>query len=155
MRLVDVELAVRGRHPATAALAGETAALLEGIPAASPAAAIYHEVARRAGEPPEQLEPLLEQGREMVPQLAGEEGVRLGSWTEAARIAAASRDRRFFASRATRSQLEQMARDPSLPPSARSALLRVWTEVDADGERDWEKLERELTAMLRSFGSQG
>jgi hypothetical protein len=151
-RLVDVELAVRGRHPATATLAGETAALLEGIPAASPAAAIYHEVARRAGEPPEQLEPLLEQGREMVPQLAGEEGVKLGSWTEAARIAAGNRDQRFFASRATRSRLEQIVGEPTLPPSARSALLRIRTQVESPGEPDYAALERELAGVLRMLG---
>jgi hypothetical protein len=151
-RLVDLDLAVRGRHPETAALASETAALLDGIGAATPAARIYREVARRAGEPATELEPLLNEGREVVPFYAGEERVKLGSWVEAARIAAANRDRRFFASRATRSQLEQVARDSSLPASARLALLRVRTEVESSRKLDWTALERDLTALLRELG---
>jgi hypothetical protein len=151
-RLVDVELAVRGRDPATAQLATETAMLLEGIPGAAPAAGIYHEVARRAGEPAERLEPLLEDGREVVPQMAGEEGVRLGAWIESARIAAATRDRGFFASRATRSQLERMAETPDLPASARSSAGRLRVAVETASEQEWSLLERELAALLRSLG---
>jgi hypothetical protein len=154
-RLVDVELAVRGRDPAAAQLATETAILLEGISGAAPAAGIYHEVARRAGEPAERLEPLLEVGRKTVPQTAGEEGVRLGAWIESARIAAAMRDRGFFASRATRSRLERMARDPSLPPAARSAVTRIQAEVGSGGAPEWSILERELSGLLRSLGGQG
>lgn len=151
-RLVDVELAIRGRDPAAAQLATETAMLLDGISGAAPAAGVYHEIARRAGEPAERLEPLLEVGRETVPQMAGEEGVRLGAWIESARIAAATRDRAFFASRATRSQLERMARDPSLPPAARSAVTRIQAEVDSEGEPAWETVGRETAALLRVLG---
>ena len=150
-RLVDVELAVRGRDPAAARLATETAMLLEGIGGAAPAASIYHEIARRAGEPTERLEPLLKTGRETVPQMADEEGVKLGAWIESARIAAATRDRGFFASRATRSQLERMARDPSLPPAARSAVTRIQAAVGSGGAPEWSGLERELSGLLRSL----
>lgn len=152
VRVVDVELAVRGLDPATAQLATETAMLLEGIPGAAPAASIYREVSRRAGEPAEALEPLLRDGREVVPQLAGEERVRLGAWIESARIAAATRDRGFFASRATRSQLERMARDPSLPPAARSAAARIQAEVGSGAGVDWAVMDRDLALVLRVLG---
>lgn len=150
-RLVELELAVRGRDPAVRPLAAETAALLDGIPAAGPAAALYRELARRAGEEPARLEPLLEQGRGVVPRLAGEEPVELGAWTEAARIAAAGGAGDFFASRATRSRMERMARDPSLPPAARSTMERVGTAV-ASPAPEWPAVERELAGVLRSLG---
>jgi hypothetical protein len=151
-RLVDVELAVRGRDPATAQLATETAILLEQIPAASPAAGIYRQLAGRAGEPAERLEPLLAQGRELVPQMADEERVKLGAWLESARIAAATRDREFFASRTNRSRLKRMAGDAGLPPSARSAAERIRIALEASSDQDWGLLERELVALLRSLG---
>lgn len=151
-RMVDVELAVRGRDPATAQFATETAILLEGIQGAAPAAGIYREVARRAGEPAERLEPLLEQGREVVPQIAGEEGVKMGAWLESARIAAATRDRAFYASRATRSQLERMARDSSLDPAAQNAVDRIRAATASPGDDDWASVQREATTLLRLLG---
>ena len=126
--------------------------LLEGIPVADSAAGIYRQLARRAGEPAERLEPLLAQGRELVPQMADEERVRLGAWLESARIAAATRDRDFFASRANRSRLKRMAGDAGLPPSARSAAARVRIAVEAASDQDWSLLERELAGLLRSLG---
>lgn len=150
-RLVDLELAVRGRDPATAQLATETAILLEGISAAAPTG-IYHQIARRAGEPPERLEPLLKEGRELVPQMAGEEQVKLGAWIESARIAAATRDHGFFASRANRSQFKRMAEDATLPPSARSTAARLRIAVETAFAQDWSLLERELAGLLRSLG---
>lgn len=150
-RLVDLELAVRGRSPAAAALASETALLLEGIPASGPSATIYREIARRAGEPPEQLEPLLERGRDMVPLLAGEERVELGAWAEAARIAAARGDRDFFESRATRSQVERTAGSNGLEPSARSALERIRAALESE-PADLPAVEREATVLLGLLG---
>lgn len=146
-RLVDLELAVRARGPEAAALASETAMLLEGIPASGPTATIYREIARRAGEPPEQLEPLLEQGRDMVPLLAGEERVELGAWTEAARIAAARRDRDFFES----SQLERIAGTAGLEPPARAALERIRAALESD-PADLPAVGREATALLGLLG---
>ena len=151
-RLVDVELAVRGRDPAASQLATETAMLLEGIPGAAPAAALYRQVAQRAGGPPQRLQPLLEQGREVVPRMAGEKWVKLGAWVESARIAAAIRDRDFFASPATRSQLERMARDPSLDPAARSAVQRTRAATDSPGTADWGSIQREAATLLRLLG---
>jgi len=151
VRLVDLELAVRGRDPATAQLATETALLLEGLSAAAPAG-LYHQIARRAGEPAERLEPLLREGRRLVPQMAGEERVKLGAWIESARIAAATRDQRFFASRANRSQLKRMAEDATLPPSARSTAARLRIVVETASAQDWSLLERELAGLLRSLG---
>jgi hypothetical protein len=150
-RLVDLELAVRARSPAAAALASETAMLLEGIPASGPTATIYREIARRAAEPPEQLEPLLAQGRELVPLLAGVERVELGAWTEAARIAAARGDRDFFESRAARSQLERMAGTPGLEPSARTALERIRAGLESE-PADLRAVERDATALLGLLG---
>jgi hypothetical protein len=150
-RLVDVELAVRGRDPATAQLATETAMLLDGIDGGPPAASIYRDVAARAGEPAERLQPLLDEGRKLVPQMAGEEEVRLGAWLESARIAAATRDRGFFATRATRSRLKGMAEDAGLPPAARGAASRIRTAAESSSDQDWGLLERELAGMLRSL----
>jgi hypothetical protein len=152
-RLVDLRLAVRARDPAAKRLAAEVAGLLEALPASGPATAVYREVERRAGGPPEALEPLLERGERAASRLAGGEAVALGAWAEAARLAAARRDAAFFRARASRDALRRAAVDAALPAPARAAARRVDAALRAEGATDWPALGGDLDQLLGALGS--
>jgi hypothetical protein len=151
-RLVDLQLAARTRDPAVAAIAADVRALLRGIPASAPVQAIYREVERRAGEAGS-LTPLLTRGSVAVARLAGKERVEAGAWAEAARLAAARRDARFFRARASRAALDRAAARDDLPPPARAAGARLRVMLQADGPPDWPGIERAATELLAALGS--
>jgi hypothetical protein len=151
-RLTDLELAVRARDAAsTALLAAEIAALLEPVPASGPLAALYRDVGRRAGESPEQMEPLLAHGRGSTAHILGEDFVALGAWAEAALIASAHRDAGFFRSRTTKAVLNQTIEHASLDANVRGSVDRIQSTINAKGAPDWGALEAELTQLLRTL----
>jgi len=146
-RITDLEAAAAARDAAgTRQAAADVAALLGSLPAAGPAASLYDEVRRRAGEPAGALAPVLARGRGSAARLAGEDGVALGAWAEAARLAAARRDAAFFRSRETRAALDRAARAGALPGEARAAVERL--RRAGGGEPDWPALQRDATALL-------
>jgi hypothetical protein len=124
-------------------------ALLGALPAAGPAATVFDEIGRRAGEPPAELR---ERGRRSAARLAGEDGVALGAWAEAARLAAGRRDGGFFRARATRDALERFTGDAALPSAARPGLERIRAALAASGPPDWRALEGEATRLLAAAG---
>jgi hypothetical protein len=132
--------------------AGDVGALLDPLPAAGPASALYAELGRRAGEPPAATRALRERGRRTAARLAGEEGVGLGAWAEAARLAAARRDADFFRARATRGAMERAAGDPALAPSARAGVERIRAALAAPAGPDWGAVEREAARILADAG---
>ena len=149
-RITDLEAAAAARDAGgTRQAAADVAALLDSLPAAGPAASVYDEVGRRAGEPAAALEPVLERGRRSAARLAGEDGVALGAWAEAARLAAARRDAAFFHARATRKALERAARIGVVPPSGDAALVRLRS---VSGAPDWAALQRDATELLAATG---
>ena len=138
---------------ASARLAAEAAALLESIPAGAPAATMYRVIARRAGAPGDELEPLLEQARVAASELAGGELVQLGAWTQAARIAAARRDAEFFRARESLLVLEGRRDWRACPKPRVAQLQRVRSNLASGGPPDWSALERQLTDLLGVLGS--
>jgi len=148
-RITELEAAsAAGDSAAARRAAAEVGALLEPLPAAGPAIAVYAEIGRRAGEPAAALATVRERGRETAARLAGEDGVALGAWAEAARLAAARRDAEFFRARATRDALARAAHDPSLPAEARAAAERARAALSAAAAPDWEAVEREAAGIL-------
>jgi hypothetical protein len=152
-RLVDLELAARAGDASAGPIAAEVLVLLQGLPASGPAQAVYRDVQRRAGEPPGTLDPLLERGSEAVARLAGTERVEAGAWAEAARLAAARQDARFFRARASRAALERIAGDAGTPAPARAAAGRLRDLPQGNGAPDWQAVQREATALLRALAS--
>jgi len=150
-RITDLQASAAARDAAgTRQAAADVAALLDSLPAAGAAAAVYDEVGRRAGEPAAALEPVLERGRRTAARLAGEDGVALGAWAEAARLAAARRDAAFFRSRDTRAALDRAAPSGAVPPAARAALDRLRSA--SAGEPDWTALQRDAAELLAAAG---
>jgi hypothetical protein len=152
-RLTDLEVAVQARDTAVANLAAQIAILLEGIPAAAPVASVYRDIARRDDDSPINLQPLLKFGRTRAAQLAGEDFVRLGAWTEAARMAAARRDAAFFNARATREVLSRSAKLAAIPDSARASISRIEAGLQSDRKPAWGALESELFSLLQMLAS--
>ena len=151
-RITDLEAAAAARDSlAVRRAAAEVGVLLGALPAAGPASSVYGEIGRRAGEPAAALAPARERGRRTAARLAGEEGVALGAWAEAARLAAGRRDDAFFHARATRGVLARTARDEALPPDARAAAERIRAAL-AEPAPDWGALEREAARLLAAAG---
>lgn len=149
-RLTDLQAAAEaGDAVGTGQAAADVRVLLDPLPAAGPAVAIYREVEGRAGESADALEPVLARGRQSAARLAGEEAVALGAWAEAARLAAARRDAAFFRARATRDALDRATRIDGLPTPAREALGRLRASSDPP---DWAVLQRDATALLAAAG---
>jgi hypothetical protein len=143
--------AATGDSAAARAAAADVARLLAPLPAGAPAAALYDELARRADEPAAAGEGERERGRRTAARLAGEGGVALGAWAEAARLAAARRDADFFRARATRRALERALGDPALPPPARAGTERIRAALPSPAP-DWGLLGREAARILASAG---
>jgi hypothetical protein len=149
-RLTDLEVAVAARDSGAAVIAGDIAFLLSGIDASGPLTTIYEAVRRRAGEPADQLTPLLEDGRDAVARLAGAESVALGTWAEAARLAAATRNVGFFRSPATRLVLGGDGVSQRDPTAARAAQ-RIRALAAGGNSTDWTTLESATTELLRDL----
>jgi hypothetical protein len=152
-RLTDLDASASARDSAAVRqAAADVAAILADLPASGPAASVYSEIGRRAGEPPSSLAPLLARGRRSVARLAGDDAVRLGAWAEAARLAAVARDAAFFRAKPTRDELDRASLLPDLPPSAAAALGRLSAEARA-GVPEWPALQSDATELLAAAGS--
>lgn len=82
----------------------------------------YVVIRDRAGAPPAELQPLLDEaGEEVMKYVVHADHVRLGAWAEAARIAARRRDAAFFTSSETRAAFRRAERIDELPEEARDA----------------------------------
>jgi hypothetical protein len=148
-RLVALELALgSGDVPGTARFAADIAALLEPVPAASPAARLYGEVSARAAEGTTVVAPLAERGEAGVLALLGEP-LLFGAAAETARIAALRRDARFFRDPGARTLFSHSA--VPLPPAADSARARVHAAFQAR-DPDWDALRRDTEALVRALG---
>jgi len=155
VRLVDLELAVRTRDSTLTRLTAEIVDLVEGLPAGSPVAEIYRDVARRAssGVTAESLEPILERGRDAASKLAGPDFVQLGAWAETGRIAARQHNSDFLTARENRSMLEWASGTSSLPQPAHALLQQLHSNLQVDGPPHWNNLERDFTELLKVTGS--
>jgi hypothetical protein len=104
----------------------------------------------RAGAPADSLRPLVESATERLGDRLGWEPLRLGAWTEAARLAAHRRDEAFFRDGASRTMLRRADRR-TMDPAARDALARVRAAMPAQGPPDWAVLGPALDAFLNEL----
>jgi hypothetical protein len=155
VRLVDLELAVRTRDTTLTRLTAEIVDLVEGLPAGSPVAEVYRDVARRAssGASTDALETTLERGRHAVSKLAGPDFVKLGAWAEAGRIGARQHNGDFLTARENRSMLEWALSSSSLPQAANALLQQLHSNLQVNSPPDWNNLERDFAELLKVTGS--
>jgi hypothetical protein len=151
---VDLEIAVWSRDSAASRLAGELALLLSSVPAGAPVAAMYRVVAQRTPEAsPEDVRPLLERAGAAASELTEPQTYQLAAWAEAARIAAARRDRDFFRAGESRSAVEWASQLTTLPQAVRATVERIRSALSDPGTPNWTALERDLIELLRLLGS--
>lgn len=151
--LVDLELAVRSRDiAATTELAGRVRGLLDEENGAGAIATLYDSIAKRAGEPPEQLAGLLKDGRENARSYVSEPYLDAGAWTEAARLAVQARDRHFFARRASLDEIARIVALPALTERGRAAAERVRATMATERAPEWNVLAADLDVLLGVLG---
>lgn len=111
------------------------------------------EIRDRAGDPPADLRPLLEEATERLEDRLDAGHLRLGAWTDAARLAARQRNAGFFRSGDAAPMLRLAERLTEGDSQAREAVTAVRRALPADGRADWIALETNLDALLRAVAS--
>lgn len=149
----QLELAVAGRQAdETADLARRMVQMLGDVTAGGTVSPTYEQIVQRAGQPPESLAELLNDGRENVAGLAGEDYFALGAWAEAARIAARQQDAAFFRARESRRMLDRAASLPSLDEETRVSVDALRAAGQPDAQPAWTAVEGHATQLLGYLG---
>ena len=146
-RLVDLQVAASTSDSAVATIAANIARLVADLPASEALRQRYVAIGARAGESPPTLQRELDEAARAVRIAAGEDAVDLGSWLEAARLAAARRDGTYFRQGASLTMLDEVAGDSSVAPETRATVERVRSTV-ASGAPAWDQVAGDLTALL-------
>jgi hypothetical protein len=163
--------AASGREPESAAQAGAflvrlALAVQEGDSAATATLALQtrerfdprggsalEQIRTRAGAPPAELQPLLEEATDRLERRLEPGHLRLGAWTEAARLAAGQQNAGYFRSRDSAAMLRLAERLTQDDPQAREAVEAVRRELSAGDQRDWSALATNLAALLQAIAS--
>jgi hypothetical protein len=146
--LVDLSVAVRARDSTTTSvLATQLAARFD------PRGAPLRDIAAGAGGSPERLRPLVGDATERIAEGLDEDALRLGAWTEAAALAATSRDAGFFRDRATRRTLDRAEWLAETDPTAHAAAgeVRRLLATDPPG---WDALVTALDVLARELANE-
>lgn len=149
--LVDLSVAVRGRDAARTRLLAEQ--ITSRFDPQADRTGARREFSEGAGGPPERLEPLVEQATDRIARRLGREALELGAWTEAARLAAARHDARFFRDRATRPMLDRLASRAAADAQSRAAVERVRLLLAEAGPPPWDALALALDGLAREIAS--
>jgi hypothetical protein len=144
--LVDLDLAARHGDPRVGALADTVAGLVSEVPGGGAIAGLYRGIAEPGAT--EDVRSTLAQGNDAVRDLLPADGLEIGVWAEAARVASARRDPSFFHDDATRGVLQRAAK-VELPPGAQEALTAIGAAIPANGAPDWTQLDPQLREFLR------
>ena len=148
-RSADLELTLAAGDGAARGIADDIIALLAGAPLSGSVAQVYEAVRDSIGVAPSRLTPLVQRGYDGATELLGRSDVALGTWTEAARVAAARRNSAFFASAQTTRTLRDLTANAS-DQQTQSALSRLSALLPVSPTTDWSSLEAAATELLRA-----
>jgi hypothetical protein len=152
-RAAELQLAARARDTAAvAALAGQTAVLLDDLAGSGPAASRYRRVGAAPGASADSLRSLLDAAWAAGAPLVGLEDAWLGAWLAAARAAATRRDVAFFKTPTSRRLVHALAASSALDPAVLPAARRVAAAVEGAGPPRWTVLERDVSSVLTAVG---
>jgi hypothetical protein len=152
-RLVDLQVALRSQDTRAAVIARDITTLLEEVPMGALLAGEYRTLASGTGQPADAQDPGLTDAGRRVAEQVGSDLVGLGAWIEAARLAAAHRDLRFFQTRGSRSMLERALEQAETSGSGAAALSRNLGRAASGQDPDWVSIERDLAELLRRLGT--
>ena len=146
--ITDVELAVRMRDSAAARLATELAAVLDEVAGGSPAARAYRDLAASPAIDPKRLKEARDAAAAASPSSPVSD---LAAALEAAKFAAAGKDRGFFEASATQRALARGADRPDVDAATARALKQVVALATAGGELNWESLARAINEAQQAL----
>lgn len=147
--LVRLALAIQeGDSAATATLAGQTHERFD-----PQGGSALRRIQARAGAPPAELQPLLEEATDRLERRLDPGHLRLGAWTEAARLAAGQQDAGYFRSRDSAPMLRLAERLTQDNPQARQAVEAVRRALPAGDRAEWTALETNLAALLQAIAT--
>ncbi|HST58229.1 MAG TPA: hypothetical protein VLK84_06075 [Longimicrobium sp.] len=106
------------------------------------------QIESQADAPSATLMPLVEQVTERLEEVLGRDYLRLGAWTEAASLAARSRDEAFFRSAETRKTLRSAERLTRGDSGAWGAVEAVRAALPSEGPPRWSELDGSLTKLF-------
>lgn len=150
--MVDLAVAVRARDAvSTRTLAEQVRSRF--APRLTGADNPFRRITERAGAPPDSLAGLLDEANGWLAERWGREPLRLGAWTEAARLAAERRDAAFFRDDTSGDVLDRAERLAGTDPGGRLAVERVRAALAGEGPPDWGALSPALDTLLREIAS--
>lgn len=112
------------------------------------------QIQNRAGEPADVLKPLLRAATKRLGKGGKRDYLQLGAWTEAARLAVATKDAEFFRSNRTRTMLQRadrLTRANNQP--AQNAVREIRTLLAGDREPDWDALSTQLRTLMNAIAN--
>ena len=147
-RLVDLQVAVRTSDSTRSIIAADVARLVAGLPASAAISERYVTIGNRSDGWSPSLQKELDESANAVRMAAGEHDVDLGSWLEAARLAAVRHDAAYFRQSADDRVLDGFTGSETTPES-RAAVERVRSAV-ASPSPAWASLTDDLMSLLRA-----
>jgi hypothetical protein len=143
VRAFDLEALVERGDSASRLIALEIAALIDGFPGGAPAAAAFRSVA--SGQPTRSG---VDAALLAADGIVSGDDMRVGAWIEAARVAAAARDREFFHAAPLALLRATMGRIGDIPDGTTQLLRQIEVSVQSESP-DWVAIQRDLDALLR------
>jgi hypothetical protein len=148
VKLVDLAVAAQAGDTAEVRILAEQ--LRDRADPGASASSPLGQIAEQPDAPPDAMNALLKQATGRLASL-GRKPLELGAWTEAARLAARSRDEAFFRDRVTDGMLRRAERLAGDNAKARAAVDDVRAALPGDGPPQWTALELALDALLRAL----
>jgi hypothetical protein len=149
-KLVELAVAVRARDTErTRLLATHLQGFEPGVGGDTP----LREIGRRAGEPPEVLEELVDEATDRLADQYGGDYLQLGAWTRAALFAADAPDSAFFRKAASRGMLRRAERITREDDAETRAAVNEVTTLAAQRAPRWDALKASLETLLREIAS--
>jgi len=144
--ITDLGLAARAGDPAAREIVASILRTLGEVDGSTSAIAKYRRLELQLSAGGRPREEQLRDAARSAALAAGPSATRAGAWVEAARVAAAHRDRSFFTHAASRAVLDSIA-NAELPEPAQDAVVRVRNGA-GDADPDWAALSGALTELL-------
>jgi hypothetical protein len=152
--LVDLAVAIQQQPRDTLEVQARAAALRDRSRQPNVAGNPLRQIEARASAPATTLQPLLEQASERLEDQLDRDYLRLGAWTEAARLAAVREDAEFFRSRSTRAMLRDAEGITEDNPEAQAVFTGLRAALKNDGAPNWGALKGQIDALMKAIASQ-
>jgi hypothetical protein len=151
-RSTDLVVAARsGDRVGTPMIAREIAFTLDNVSGSGFVAAEYREIADSATWPRPIVVKKVTDAHDNLATIVDRDYLALGTWSEAARLAAKRQNAAFFRLRESRKALERATSAEGLNDAGKAAATRLRLAVEQGEVRDWTSLRNDLDELLREL----